>query len=73
MPLLRRLTMVAGAAEAARRYARKNPDKINKFADQAGRFVDQRTKGKYSDKITNAVRKVHKATGRPPQHGASGT
>jgi hypothetical protein len=66
MPFLRKLTVVAGAAEAARRFAKKNPDKISKMADQAGRFVDERTKGKYHDRISNAVRKVHQATGRPP-------
>lgn len=66
MPFLRKLTVVASAAEAARRYAKKNPDKVSKIADQAGRFVDQRTKGKYHHQITNAVSKVHRATGRPP-------
>jgi hypothetical protein len=66
MALIRRLTVLAGAVEAARRYARKNPDKISKVADQAGRFVDKRTKGKYHHKIDGAVRKVHEATHRPP-------
>ncbi|MGH3995135.1 MAG: antitoxin [Pseudonocardiaceae bacterium] len=63
MPLLRKLTVLAGAAEAARRYARNNPDKVNRWADKAGQFVDKRTKGKYHKKIDNAVRKVHSSTG----------
>jgi hypothetical protein len=62
MALMRRLTVLAGAAEAARRYVRNNPDKVNKFADKAGRFVDQKTKGKYHRQIDNAVRKVRAST-----------
>lgn len=65
MPLLRKLTVLAGAAGAARSYARKNPEKVGKMADQAGRFIDKQTKGKYRSQIDGAVRKVHSATGRP--------
>lgn len=64
MALLRKLTVLAGAAEAARRYARNNPEKVNKLADQAARFVDKQTKGKYRHKIDNAVRKVKTTTAR---------
>ena len=71
MPLLRKLTMLAGAAEAARRYAKKNPDKVNKAAEQAGRFVDKRTKGKYSRQINTAVSKVRTTT-RQPGTGTTG-
>lgn len=56
--LFRKLTMLAGAAEAARRYARKNPEKVARVADKAGKFVDRQTKGKYHHQIENAVRKV---------------
>ena len=70
MPLLRRLTALAGTAAAARSYARKNPDKVNKIAAKAGQFVDKRTKGKYRHQIDNAVRKVHTITGKPPRPGA---
>lgn len=62
MPLLRKLTVLAGAAEAARRYARSHPDKVNRWAEKAGDFVDKRTKGKYHKKINSAVRKVHTST-----------
>jgi hypothetical protein len=63
MALFRKLTALAGTAEVARRYAKKHPEKVNKFADQAAQFVDKRTKGKYHSKIDGAVRKVRKATG----------
>lgn len=70
MPLLRRLTALAGTAAAARSYARRNPDKVNKIAAKAGQFVDKRTKGKYHHQIDSAVRKVHGYTGKPPRPGA---
>lgn len=69
MPLMRRLTALAGSAAAARTYVRRNPDKVNKMAAKAGQFVDKRTKGKYHSKIDNAVRKVHDMTGKPPRPG----
>lgn len=59
--MIRKLAALAGVAEAARRYARKNPDKVSKYAEQAGRFVDQRTKGRYSSQINGAVRNVKNA------------
>lgn len=67
--LFRKLTVLAGAAEAARRYARKNPEKVSKLAENAGRFVDRQTKGKYHNRIEKAVRKVqgHRGhQGHPP-------
>jgi len=69
MPLLRRLTALAGTAAAARSYVRKNPDKVNKMAAKAGMFVDRRTKGKYHHQIDNAVRRVHDITSKPPRPG----
>jgi len=72
MPLLKRLTALAGTAAAARSYIRKNPEKVNRMADKAGQFIDKRTKGKYHNQIGNAVNKVRTATGpkhpRPPAH-----
>jgi hypothetical protein len=64
--LFRKVAVLAGAAEAARRYAKKNPEKVSRMAQNAGRFVDERTKGKYHSKIQNAVRKVQSQTGQPP-------
>ena len=61
---LGKLAALAGATEAARRYVKNNPDKINKFAGQAGRFVNQRTRGKYHSQIDGALRRVQDATRR---------
>jgi hypothetical protein len=72
MPLFRKLTALAGAAEAARRYAKKNPDKAGKLVDQAARFVDKQTKGKYKGQIDGAVRKAKGAAGIPSGPGAAG-
>jgi hypothetical protein len=63
MAMMRKLAVVAGAAEAARRYARKNPEKVAEFTDRAAKFVDKQTKGKYHSQIDGAVRKVRQATG----------
>ena len=35
MGLIKKLAVLGGAAEAARRYAQKNPDKAGRFVDQA--------------------------------------
>ncbi|PPK64055.1 antitoxin [Actinokineospora auranticolor] len=68
MPLLKKLTALAGAAAAATKYAKKNPEKVNRMAAKAGHFVDQKTKGKYSRQINNAVRRVNTATSPKPGH-----
>jgi hypothetical protein len=74
MPLFRRLATLATAAEAARRYAKKNPDKAGKVLDQAAAFVDKQTKGKYRSQIDGATRKAKGVAGIPqtPGHGAAG-
>ncbi|HET8642787.1 MAG TPA: antitoxin [Pseudonocardiaceae bacterium] len=66
---MRRLTVIVGAIEALRRYARNNPEKVNRYADQAARFVDKRTKGKYSRQLDDAVRKVRSSTTTNPHQG----
>src|SRR5689334_10103545 len=55
MPKIRNLAALAAAVEAARRYARSNPDKAAKYLDQAADFVDKQTKGKYSNPIHGLV------------------
>jgi MT0933-like antitoxin protein len=60
--LLRKLTVVAGAAGAATQYAKKHPDQVNRWAEKAGQFIDKTTKGKYRKQINGAVRKVRSAT-----------
>jgi hypothetical protein len=63
MALIRRLAVLAGAAEAARRYAKKNPEQASKFLDQAAQFVDKQTKGRYSGQISGASQKVKSVAG----------
>jgi hypothetical protein len=60
---LGKLVVLAGVIEGARRYAKTNPDAVGKIADQAGRLVDQCTKGKFSSQIDGAVRKVQDTAG----------
>jgi hypothetical protein len=65
--LFRKLTVLAGAAEVARRYAKKNPEKVSRMAENAGRFVDKQTKGKYHYQIRNVVQKVQRQPGAGDQ------
>ena len=65
MALMKKLTVLAGAAGAARAYAKKNPEKVNEAVGKAAKFVDDKTKGKYHDRIAGAVRKVNSVTGQP--------
>jgi MT0933-like antitoxin protein len=65
MALIRRLATVATAVEAARRYAKKNPDKTSKYVDQAVQFVDKRTGGKYTNQIHGVADKAKGAAGLP--------
>jgi hypothetical protein len=58
MPLMRRLAALGVAAEAARRFASKNPEKAREITDKAASFVDQRTKGKYSSQIGSVKRQL---------------
>jgi hypothetical protein len=70
--MLRRLAMLATAAEAARRYAKSNPDKAAKIVDQAAQFVDKQTKGKYSGQIEGFASKAKSAAGIRQTPGAGG-
>ncbi|MCU1665572.1 MAG: hypothetical protein QOI36_500 [Pseudonocardiales bacterium] len=63
MPLFRKLATLATVAEAARRYAKSNPDKAAKYLDQAAQFVDKQTKGKYSGQISGAAQKAKSVAG----------
>jgi hypothetical protein len=55
---LGKLIVLAGAVEAARRYAKANPEAVGKIANQAAGLVDQATGGKYHDQIDGVVRKL---------------
>jgi hypothetical protein len=74
MPLFKKLATLATAAEAARRYAKSNPDKAGKYLDQAAAFVDKQTKGKYRTQIDGVAKKAKSAAGIPaaPGFGAAG-
>lgn len=65
----RKLALLAAAAEAARRYAHKNPDKAGKLLDQAAGFVDKQTKGRYSGQIDGVARKAKDLAGVPSTPG----
>jgi hypothetical protein len=65
MPKIKNLAALAAAVEAARRYARSNPDKAAHYLDQAAAFLDKQTKGKYSGQVNNVVGKVKSAAGLP--------
>lgn len=76
MSLFRKLAVLGTAAEAARRYARKNPEKAGRYVDQAAEFVDKQTKGKYKGHINGAAGKVKGAAGihrRPGQGYPTGS
>jgi hypothetical protein len=65
MPLMRRVAALCAALMAAQRYARQNPEKVNRYADQAAAFVDSRTGGRYRKHIDSAMRQVRKQTSVP--------
>ena len=73
MAKLGKLAVLAAAAAAAGRYAKKNPEQTAKFVDQAAQFVDKQTKGKYSGQITGAAQKAKSAAGiQHPGAGSAG-
>lgn len=72
MPKLKNLAALAAAIEAARRYARTNPDKAAKYLDQAAAFIDKQTKGKYTTKVDGLVKQVKGAVGLPGTSGTQG-
>lgn len=69
MPLIRKLATLAATAEAARRYAKKNPEKAGRLLDQAAEFVDKQTKGKFRTQIEGAKRTAKGAAGIRPEQG----
>lgn len=68
MPL-RKITALGAAADAARRFARKDPEKTRSFLDKATGFADRQTKGKYTSQIRSVSDKAGQAAlgdeGRP--------
>ena len=72
MPKIKNLAALAAAVEAARRYARSNPDKAAQYLDQAAAFLDKQTKGKYSGQVSGVVGKVKSAAGLPQNSRTQG-
>ena len=65
---------VTEAVQKAGTYTDENRDKISAALDKAGRAVDEKTQGKYSDKIAKARLQAEKgiaklAEQRPPAAG----
>lgn len=69
MSLFKKLAVIGVATEAARRYAKKNPEKTGHYVDQAADFVDKQTKGKYKGQISGAAGKVKGVAGVDKPHG----
>jgi hypothetical protein len=65
MALMRRVAALGAAVAAARQYARQNPEKVNRYADQAASFVDQRTNGRFRRQLDTALRQVRRETSVP--------
>ncbi|NEW38911.1 antitoxin [Nocardia cyriacigeorgica] len=68
MSLMDTLKGLVGKGQEA---AAKNSDKINQAIDKGGDFIDQKTKGKYSDKIEKGKEAAKKAV-PPEQPGQPG-
>ena len=62
MALMRRIATLGAVVAAARSYARQNPEKVNRYADQAATFVNSRTGGKYRRQVDTALRQVRRET-----------
>ncbi|MFD0361532.1 antitoxin [Nocardia sp. GCM10030253] len=61
-----------GLVGKGKEAASKNADKINEAVDKAGNFIDDKTKGKYSDKIEKGKEAAKKVVPpeRPGQPGS---
>lgn len=66
MGLVKKLATLGAAAAAAREYAKRNPTQAEKYLDQAAKFVDKQTKGRYSTQISGATQKAKSAAGIRP-------
>lgn len=70
MANLKRLTVLAGAFEAARRWAASNPDKARDYLGKAGQFINKKTSGKYTGAVDTVIDKVAEAaTGQGTKSG----
>jgi hypothetical protein len=70
MSLIKKLAVLGVAAEAARRYAQKNPDKAREYTAKAAEFANAQTKGRYSGQIEQARQALANAGGFGERTGA---
>jgi nucleosome binding factor SPN SPT16 subunit len=54
---------MSGIFDQAKKLIDENDEKIDDAAQKAGDFIDEKTQGKYSDKIDKAVETVQEKTG----------
>lgn len=52
-----------GIFDKAKEFAKGNPDKVSQGLDKAGDVINQKTGGKYEDKINTAKDKVSDSLG----------
>ncbi|MFC7302654.1 Rv0909 family putative TA system antitoxin [Streptomyces monticola] len=71
---------LAPAKDKVSGLAKEHGDKIDQGLDKVAKTVDEKTKGKYSDKIQtgtgkakDALDRIAKDEGTPPSPGAGGT
>ncbi|WP_326700273.1 antitoxin [Streptomyces sp. NBC_01754] len=64
---------LAPAREKVGDLAQQHGDKIDQGLDKAARTVDERTKGKYSDKIVSGTQKAKDAVDRLGHKDEGGT
>ncbi|MGH3765553.1 MAG: antitoxin [Pseudonocardiaceae bacterium] len=55
---LRKLLVLVGLVEGARRFAKANPEAAAQIAAQVAGLVDNLTKGKFHNQIDGLVRKL---------------
>ena len=55
---LKKLLVLVGLVEGARRFAKANPEAAARIAVQAAGLVDNLTKGMFHDQIDGVVRKL---------------
>ncbi|MEX5257424.1 antitoxin [Kocuria arenosa] len=62
-----------GLTAKAKQLAQRNPDKVDKVLDQAGRFVDKRTGRKYERHVGTVQQKARQFLGGGPTTGGPTT
>lgn len=61
-----------GWADKAKQFVSKNPDKARKGIDRASQFADDKTGGKYSEKIDKGTERAKGYIENQDQEGSKG-